>query len=899
MKGVLALLILSSSPGAFAESLVTGNVTKVGDATHLEFQGRPTWNYNLRHDGVHLTLNLPPMSDASKVQLTSWQDSLIKKVTIKPGPDGGDEVEFLLGSADTDAFDYLSDQPSRLIIDFFKTKPPVPLVAKSKKKTPSGKNVAQAKKPVVRKLAGELDLPAKKTDPVLGSNEDFIKQGVFDSADPEYSRFDMNDIDIKEEAVIASRGNIYLNYPMLDYEDSTLKSIQSAPPIYEVAPTDNDENKKVRLLITLFNKKRTAVFLKTKDFFEKEFPNSKYNELIKYMEADVYYDFWKESESPADLDNALKRYQALIELYPHSPLAERTNLLIAYSYLERKDYFSTLKSLQRFIKNFPTSKDIQTAKLTLADALRGTRNYDDALKKLDSIEKDPEAGAFREIAAFKKGDVLYAKKDYKGAIDEFRKTLQKYPDHLSKFPNAFFNLAEANFLTGNYKESLTAHRKFLSRFPKNPQGGYSMARIGELLEILGADRKKIDGAFLECIFRYQGSEGAGVARVRIGGQRMTDMKEKEVEVAATEMKEFAEDSDLPRAKDFVTIMLADGYHRRKQYDKALTLLLDFYKNEPSSDLSVFKKRIMSNITSQLQVLLKDHKFLELFKVYGQHAPVWLKNSDRIDIEYYLGEGFEQAGAYNEAADYYRKVLNRLYSIRGTDEEKERQVMEDLPSSDSVNLRLATMSLSAQDFSKAAFYLSSIKNPQKLGAEEQVERIELASQVAQQKGQINSAKKFLSDLIVNWKGRPALVSQPYIHLAELQFKTKDYSEAEAAVQKVINMQTDTELVPKETLVKALELRGDLLLQKNDQAKAVSAYKDLLDRFEDTVPLESVRFKMGKTLFEKGDLVDAEKTWSTLKEGSLWAQMAKEQLSNSKWKKQYKKYIQRIPAMSGVK
>jgi len=894
VKLTLVFFISIFSSGASAESLVTGNVTRVGDATHLEFQGRPTWNYNLRRGDGQLVLNLPPVTDATKAQLLSWKDSLIKKVTIQPGPDGGDEITFVLNGSETDAFDYLSDQPSRLILDFFKTKA-APL-AKNKK---AKKTVAQVRKPVVRKLAGELDLPAKKTDPVLGSNEDLSKQGVFDSADPEYSRFDMNDIDIKEEAIIASRGNIYLNYPMLEFEDTTLKAVQAAPPIYEVAPADNDENKKVRLLITLFNKKRVAVFLKTKDFFEKEYPTSKYNELIKYMEADIYYDFWKESESPVDLENALKRYQALIELYPQSPLAERTNLLIAYSYFERKDYFGTLKSLQRFIKNFPTSKSIQNAKMTLADALRGTRNYDDALRSLDAIEKDPTAGEFREIAAFKKGDVLYSKKDYPEAILAYRKTLQKYPAHLNRFPNIFFNLAEANFLTGNYKDSLTAHRKFISQFPKDAHGAYSMARIGELLEILGADRKKVDGAFLECIFRYQGSEGAGVSRVRIAGQRMKDMKEKEVETAVSEMKEFAEDSELPRAKDFVTIMLADGYHRRGQYDKALDLLLDFYKNEPSSDLSIFKKRIMSNITSQLQDLVKEHKFLELFKVYGQHAPVWLKGSDRIDIEYYLGEGFEQAGAYNEAADYYRKVLNRLYSIRGTQEEKERKVMEDLPSSDSVNVRLATMSLSGQDFSKAAFYLSSIKNPQKLSAEEQVERIEIASQVAQQKGQIDSAKKFLSDLIVNWKGQPALVSQPYVHLAELQLKTKQYSEAEASVQKVINMQTDTELVPKDTLIKALELRGDLLLKTNEQDKAVIAYKDLLERFEDSVPLDSVRFKMGKTLFEKGDLVDAEKAWSTLKEGTLWAQMAKEQLGNSKWKKQYKKYIQRIPAMSGVK
>jgi hypothetical protein len=63
------------------------------------------------------------------------------------------------------------------------------------------------------------------------------------------------------------------------------------------------------------------------------------------------------------------------------------------------------------------------------------------------------------------------------------------------------------------------------------------------------------------------------------------------------------------------------------------------------------------------------------------------------------------------------------------------------------------------------------------------------------------------------------------------------------------------------------------------------------------LESVKYRIGDILFENGDLPAAEKEWSHLGKGTIWAKMAQEKIDGAKWKDQYKKYINRIPAMSG--
>jgi len=869
---------------------VEAQFSKVGDATHLEFSGKTSWNYNLRREDGKVVLNVPKVDDQTKAHLDAWKDGLVQKVSITSGPDGGDEITFTL-SKEVESFDYLTDQPSRLVLDFFKA---------SVKETK-----AVAKKPApkpahVAKKVGKSSRAPASVESEKDKKAKVAKQtGNYDAADPDYERFNILESDINENSVIASHNNIYLNFPIYDYPTPVLKDFIEAPPIYEIKPEDSDENKKARLLLTLFNKKRAAVFFKTLEFFNKQYPKSKYDEIIRYMEADLYYGFYLESKDAISLERATSRYLQLTEHYPDSLLSERTTLFVAYSYFERGDFLNAMKVLNRFEKRYPNSKWISQVRLSLADTHKAAHHPEDALKVLESVENDSNAREYSTIAAFKKGDVYFGMKEYGKAISEYKKYFYKFPTVATQFPNAQFNIAESYFWLGQYKLSLDAHRTFVRLFPRDSYGGYSITRIGELLDIMGAPKKKVDGAYLESLFRYQGTEGANVAKVRMISERMERMKEKELEAALEDVKNFSETSKLPRAKEFATILTADGYNKRKDYKIALDLLIKFYKDNPTSDLEIFKKRIRDNIIHQLQIHVAKGEFIDAFKIYGEYVAVWLKNNDRIDVEYYLARSFEQAGVETEAAEYFRKVLNRLYAIQGTSEEKERRVLEDLPSTESVNLRLASLTVSQKDFAKAAFYLDSIKYPAKLKPEEQIERIELSAIVVDERGQSDKAKSYLKDLIGSWKGQPALVSGPYLRLAELQMKSKDYDEAVSNLQKVINLDTDSKLVPESRVAKALELKGDIFVAMDKKKEAIASYRKLLDRFEDNMPLESVRYQIGKLQFETGNMPDAEKTWSALKPDTLWASLAKEQLENSRWNQQYKKYLNRIPAMANSK
>src|SRR5690606_37308222 len=103
----------------------------------------------------------------------------------------------------------LTDQPKRMIVDFFK--------ADKKKAKAKNEKKLQTKLPAKkakRSPASDIPIGVPKSDANAGSD---IKKaaGVFDGADPDYERFNIKDYEINEAAIIASRRNLYIKFPML------------------------------------------------------------------------------------------------------------------------------------------------------------------------------------------------------------------------------------------------------------------------------------------------------------------------------------------------------------------------------------------------------------------------------------------------------------------------------------------------------------------------------------------------------------------------------------------------------------------------------------------------------------------------------------------------------------
>lgn len=923
----LVILTMVVPALAFGQTQVTAEPSRIGDATHIEMSGPSTWKYDLRREGDKVILKAPPLSSESLVKLRGHTDVLIERIEVdEKGVDGSHEVTFHLKSRDADFFDYLTDDPPKLIVDFFPkddakvaksvaaSEPPSVVETDAPKAADTKKNAKAGTGAVGRKPAATefIQVPAGPESPGGGERTDFggdglgsspdFKHGVFDGGDPQFKRFAMADYEIKDASIIASRGNIYLRFPPLKLESPHLATLLRNPPVYEVIPNPSQESKEAQLLLTLFNNKRRAVLLKTAKEFLKKYPSTQYDEIVRYMVADTHYDLWRSDRNPVDFEQAMGMYRHLSEKYPDSPLATRTLLLTGYSYLDRGDSFGALKALQKFLRVRVGTKFTDQVKISIAEAYMNLNRFDDALALLAEIETTAKVKKDAVEASYRRGDVHFERNDFAAAVDAYRASIKAHPDHATRFPNAWYNVAEALFWQGRYRESLESYREYVERFPQHDHGGYAMTRIGELLEIMGAEDKRALGAYLESHFRYRETPGANVARVRTLITRFPDMKKKELKSALDEIKSLTESTKLPDIKEFVALLIADGHFRRKDFKTSTNELISFYQRNPAaSNLEKFQSRIVRNITEAIRDSVDKGDFIEALRVNSQYAQTWLKNSDRIDTRYYVGRAYEQAGVFKESERIYLDTLERLRALRGTEREKERSVFEILPEPDALNLRLAVVASRERDYARASDYLKAIASSPRLTESELIERVETSADVAEARGQTDAAKRFIADLLSTWRGRPAAVADLYLRLAKLHSQSKDDKAAEAAASKILDLQKETGLVSEDTHAKALELKADLLLSRGQRAGAVAVFKQLLDTYEGKRPLGSVRYKAGKVLFESGELKEAENVWAALKDdkNDLWHKLAKEQLEGARWKGDYKKYIERIPAMQDMK
>lgn len=176
-----------------------------------------------------------------------------------------------------------------------------------------------------------------------------------------------------------------------------------------------------------------------------------------------------------------------------------------------------------------------------------------------------------------------------------------------------------------------------------------------------------------------------------------------------------------------------------------------------------------------------------------------------------------------------------------------------------------------------------------------------ARVAMDRGELDKAQGYLTELIKTWQGQREELARTYISLAEIQSLSKNNDAAIKSLQEADAMKASGAKLSREKWMKAAELRGDLLLQQKKPVAAVETYLKMLEEYESKTPRPAVRFKAGRILYEMGDVRGAEKIWSSLKDdpSGVYAKLADEKLKDRNWQDEYKKYIQRIPAMEGTK
>ena len=898
---LLAYVLSSSAP---ANSGIQIDTKSLKDATHIEFSGRDEWRYDISRSPQTVTVQFMGIRPDDISDLSDLKDRRITKIVVTEGTNNDAKVTFHI-SPGLNLFDYQTDEPVHLVFDVFKDSPKkVKKVSKIKsvpKKDPDG---LVSKKKSGRNIAS-LEHPEIGEQPLLNdSTQDSqltLKYGIFDGGDQNMNRFKIlpgdTSTEAQESGLVRSAHSFYIHFPPLVLQRPFLNDIVQDPTTKYDVPADNtsDENLQVRLMIKLFNEGKYAVVFRTLKFFQEKYPTSSYEKTLDFLTADTYFKLWLRDHSKVDLESAMARYKEILNKYPADPARYHTLMFIGANYLQNGNNLGALSAFQVGINKYPESPFLMEMKLAQADVLNQLNKPDAALEALEKMEKDPLSGSYAIEAHLRRGDVFFRKKDYSAAVAEYKEAIKKYPDRNSDAPNLYFNQAESQFWMKDYKSALDTYREFLQRYPNHPYGGFAMTRIGEIFDIMGVNPKKITGAYLESYYRFRGTPGAFIAKLYVNLNRFATMKEKEVAEVKREISEelpqcnYIEDFD-----PFVTLNLAKGNLARGEFQPALDSLIGFYKKFILSPyLPLFKEFIVQTINDQIEHFQESDNSLKAVETYLAHRDSWLKGSRRVDIYYLLGRAYEKLNLLDDAQKTYVQAQEILRSLT-PEELKAQKYLEQLPSAEELNLRLAATNLKNENIKGAGQYLAEIKIGDTLTESEKVEKALLLSSLAEKEERTDLALLALKDLNENWKGKPEFLASAWLQMAKLETTHGKYAEALPWVVKVVGA---GENVNEGTMGSALELAGDVHSNLGQNKQAIASYQAYLDRFGTKAPTAAVKYKLGKIYFDQKDLRTASQIWSDLKtdeKAHVWAKMAEENLSQANWDAKYGKYLDRAPA-----
>jgi tetratricopeptide (TPR) repeat protein len=955
-----------------------------GDTLSFELTGQNDWNYDLKRsvdkNQTKVLLTVKGIESENYDRIKNIKNPFITGIKVIPnGVDGKKQIEFTLSSNKVETFDYLTDYPSKLIVDFyfnesFKTATnngesddsgaSASSLSKAKSKTAS----ADGKSPffeTAKQKAAKIEKAAKKGGPPLVGlahkpnplgetaedrqyaqnfkNDEFdemnkvgpikqssakiqtkvadrnpandylevedfnsaeassdekvdLKAGLFGGTDDQLNRFKLKSFEMKVAAAHKAAVDYFISYPVLDRPFGFWTKMKENAPEYEIQPEKTEENKQIRLIKKLYDKKRTLVLRQTTEWFANKYPDSKYLEIAYAMTGDSFMEAWKNEKKGQDYETAQLYYKKLMDNYPQSALFERTSLASGFYDLDKQNYLTAIRKFKMHSDN-PQFKDKNSkhfAELGMAYCLAKLNKVEEAIKLAEDVENASSDPQTKAEAAFRKGDFLMFTEKYMAVKNQYAEATKKYPQFVKKFPNAVFNKMEALFRVDMNLEAHAAALEFMQNFPRHEYAPYAMTRLGELLEILGSPQEKAVGAYLETHFRYGDSPKTIVARLHLLSTRMKGMKEIELKNTIAKMNELAQKSDLENIEQFKTTMISDGFVRRKEFDEAIKTLVTFYQEFPSKKNSEqVTNRIKSSIHNYIQYLSENDNHKNVLKVYKQYADNWIRKQERSDTFYYLGKAYQSAGAYGEALKKYDLAEQKLLGERSP----ASIFMLDgaMPKIEKIYLTQAQSLFEQNNLQGSEQVLDKIKNPDNLSVPEQIARVNLASRLYEKRGDNDTAIRYLSEVIRVWKSAPDLVADSAIRVAKLWNKVEKPQKGIEILDGLLQEKVSTNNTRKIYRAKsdiAIEAKlSDIAIKSltyivNPQTNPTSATQDMARD----------KYQLGELYFEKGEMKKAEDAWSSFadQDDKFWIQLASEKMKSAQWQDEYKKYLKRIPA-----
>lgn len=865
----------------------------MSDATHFEFQGSNAWDYSFDNTDQGFVLLLKSLNPEAEKLLTEFRDERVQSIEITRVP--GDypiQVTFKFASKNLEAFDYLTDDPKRLVVDIFNSKNTASSLSTAS--TPSPSRAPAGEMPI------KVDAATLPTNvPPLASAANALTPvevlGLFDAADPTYNRFKVNPDEVNPKSIVTESRRLFLELPAWERPHALLEDLLKDKPIYKIHEKPGQENLEARFLLQLFLKEHPAGTIKAAEIFLRKHPKSDYRQIVEHILADTYFQTWLDSDNKGAFERAMGLYKDLVRKNPNSPLQERTELVMGLGYLKRGDAPSAARVLEKFKDNFPMSSYLPQVELALTHTDLLLNSYDKALGRLKGlVEAEDTPAPVREEAVHLRGNVFLQQKKWNDAIQAYLAARESHPDAVKFLGYATFNLGESYFWNEEYLKSLDAFREYATYFPETAHTAYALTRMGEIFEILGQPESRSLAIYRESHFRFRDTDGGRLARVRFISRTMKEMNDKDIIAALKEIAEISHKMSHPQFGDFIELVKADGYSLRGDYAKAAEMLMAHLAVNPRTEhRKKYEEAIASNLALQMRKELVSGNPIESLRIYSKNSQLWFNKADRLDPLYLASWAYEKAGAPEKALSLYKEYESKLSQIPNGEDKAEKMVIENLPAHEILWLRMAATTCGMNQYTECGNFLKKIGDPENLSDREYVELALLAATLLENSGKSSEVAKVLDSVE---KRREALNDpQTLLQLARAYSKIKRAEKAAQYYNDFITLSKDVTIEAKQVVLVHTEL-ADLYLKNKQKSKAKETLERVIEAYGSGYDLSPERYNLGLLYLEDGNKQAAQQVWQPLLglQNNFWSKMAEDKIQDLKWREEYGSVLNRLPA-----
>jgi hypothetical protein len=345
---------------------------------------------------------------------------------------------------------------------------------------------------------------------------------------------------------------------------------------------------------------------------------------------------------------------------------------------------------QRFRWSPPTEERLAFLRAESHYRLGLMRESHELFAEYVSSRKDvPLSAAFDRrllpLAAFRLGDAQLRQNLYAEAIADYSEafamipTQQKmsfegawYPSEINRYPQVFFHRAEARLRMGNVGGALSDLRAFVSFAADHPNLGLILYRIGDLMELVGAPKEKIEGAWRECVFRTGENLGGKLCKARQSRRAMNAKNRGEWPRLVADIEDVLlskniavfEPSFASDLKIYVRVLLADGFLKAgdpfqsyEQFDRTRGF-------EGSPDLLAWLQEYrLSALAGYLDSKVDAQKASEVMSALQKAKALPGLDESRPELLWPLARAYAALGLWKQSHEYAERGLAANASTR--------------------------------------------------------------------------------------------------------------------------------------------------------------------------------------------------------------------------------------------